>query len=223
MNRRSCIAATLSIALAVLPGAAAAVTLLNGDLESSSSGLIETVFPPNASNDWRVTTSSIEFVKNGYSAFGDTVASAHSGVWFVDLNGVNGPGAISQEIDAATGQQYRVDFWMSANPGPNGSTSNDGFRTLNVLWNGVVAAGARFDFQVGDRWDNLRWQKHSVVVTGADALDTLEFRSTSSTYLAAGPFVDTISITPVPEPQTWGLLGAGLAAVGLRMRRRRVR
>lgn len=221
MNRLSCTAASLCLASGVLSGPASAVTLVNGSLESSSPGFIELVSSPAASNGWDTSLANIEYVKNGYASAGDVIASAHSGEWFVDLNGTDGPGGISQQIDAATSQQYVVNFWMSGNAGPSGTTSGDGSRTLDVLWNGVLVGDARFDFQDGDRWNNLRWEKHSVIVTGGVGLDTLEFRSTSTAYAFAGPLIDTISVTPVPEPETWALLGAGLALLAMGTRRRR--
>lgn len=212
--------AALAAALVLAAGQAAAVTLANGSLESAAEGTIETVGAGTSANDWRVTGNNIEFVKNGYSGAGDTVASAQDGDWFVDLNGVSGPGGIGQDIATDVGQQYRIEFWMSGNAGPLGSTRADGSRTLDVLWNNTVVGTFTFVFQPGDQWNNLRWEKHSVLVTGASGLDSLELRSVSTFYMAAGPFVDAVSISAVPEPETWALLGAGLGLVALGARRR---
>lgn len=212
----------LAAVLALAAGQAAAVTVANGSLESTTSGTIETVAAGNTANDWRATSNDIEFVKNGYSGAGDVVASAHDGDWFVDLNGVSGPGGIGQDIATDVGQQYRIDFWMSGNAGPLGSTRADGSRTLDVLWNNAVVGTFTFVFQPGDQWNNLRWEKHSVLVTGASGLDSLELRSASTFYTAAGPMADSISITAVPEPETWALLAAGLGLVGFGAKRRRL-
>lgn len=216
-------AAASAVALALAAGEASAVTVVNGSLESTSFGTIESVAAGNSANDWRATGNNIEFVKNGFSGSGDVVASAQDGDWFVDLNGVSGPGGIGQDIATASGQSYRIDFWMSGNAGPLGVTSADGSRSLNVLWNNSVVGSFTFVFQPGDQWNNLRWEKHSVLVTGASGLDSLEIRSTSSFYSDAGPFVDAISITAVPEPGTWAMLAAGLGlmAVGVKRRNRR--
>jgi hypothetical protein len=55
---------------------------------------------------------------------------------------------------------------------------------------------------------------------GASGLDSLEIRSTSAFYAAAGPFVDAISITAVPEPGTWAMLAAGLGLMAVGAQRR---
>lgn len=214
-------AATFAAALLLVAGQASAATVTNGSLESTASGTIETVYAGTVANGWRVTANNIEFVKNGYSGSGDVVASAQDGDWLVDLNGLNGPGGIGQDIATDVGQQYRIDFWMSGNAGPLGTTRGDGSRTLDVLWNNAVVGSFTFVFQSGDQWNNVRWEKHSVLVAGATGLDSLEFRSTSTFYPTAGPAVDSISITAVPEPGTWALLAAGLGLVGLGAKRRR--
>ena len=201
--------------LGLAAGEASAVTVANGSLESTAVGTIETVGAGNSANGWSATLNNIEFVREGFSYLGDVVDSALDGDWFVDLNGVSGPGGIRQVIDTDPGQAYRIDFWMSGNAGPLGTTSADGSRELNVLWNNGVIAGFTFVFQPGDQWNNLRWEKHSVLVMGATGLDSLEFRSMSNFYAHAGPFVDAVSITAVPEPGTWAMLAAGLGLMVL--------
>jgi hypothetical protein len=212
--------AVSAAAIAISAGEASAVTIVNGGLESTSAGTIQTVTAGNSANRWRATLSDIEFVKNGFAGSGDVIASAQDGEWFVDLNGVSGPGGIGQDIATDPGQLYRIDFWMSGNAGPLGTSRADGSRSLDVLWNNAVVGSFTFVFQPGDRWNNLRWEKHSVLVTGASGLDSLEIRSTSSFYAAAGPFVDAITITAVPEPGTWAMLTAGLGLVGFGVNRR---
>lgn len=213
-------AAASAMALVLAAGEASAVTVVNGSLESTALGTIESVSAGSSANDWRATISNIEFVRNGFSGAGDVVASAQDGEWFVDLNGVGGPAGIGQDIATTSGQAYRIDFWMSGNAGPLGSTKADGSRSLDVLWNNSVVGSFTFVFQPGDQWNNLRWEKHSVLVNGASGLDSLEIRSTSNAYAAAGPFVDAISITAVPEPGTWAMLVAGLGLVGVGAKRR---
>ena len=201
-------------------GGARAATVANGSLESSSAATIESVAAGSSANDWRATGNNIEFVKNGFSGSGDVVASAQDGDWFVDLNGVGGPGGIGQDIATESGQSYRIDFWMSGNAGPLGSMKADGSRSLDVLWNNSVVGSFTFVFQSGDQFNNLRWEKHSVLVDGASGLDSLEIRSTSNAYVAAGPLVDAISITAVPEPGTLAMLAAGLGLMGVGVKRR---
>ena len=59
-------------------------------------------------------------------------------------------------------------------------------------------------------------------LSGFDNLDSLTIRDTTSGgFLVAPGFgIDNINTTPVPEPETYALMLAGLAAVGLAARRR---
>lgn len=200
-------------------GSAQAAPLTNGSLESSAGGFIQTVNSGASANSWTVALANIEFVKTGYAGGGDVVGAAADGLWFVDLNGTTGPGRISQSFDTVAGQWYRIDYFMSGNAGPNGSTSN-GSKTLNALWNGGVADSASYTHQVGDKWSILRWEAHSFLAQAVGATTTLGFQSTSTTYAAAGPLLDAITVTAVPEPGTYALMLAGLGLLGFAKRRR---
>lgn len=215
---------TRAVAVAAMAGgalAAQAAPFFNGSLESAASGFIETVAAGATANGWSVSSANVEFVRSGYSASGDTVAAAHDGLWMVDLNGTQGPGTISQTFDTVPGQLYLVEYWISGNAGPNGSTSG-GSKSLEVAWNGAVVDTATYLHQAGDNWANLRWEGHAVVVQAAGATSTLAFRSTSLTYAAAGPLLDDIRVSAIPEPATallW-LTGFGLLAATARKRGR---
>jgi len=206
---------------AALP-AAQAVALVNGGLESPIDGKYQNIPAGTNANDWAVSGNNIEFVRLGYTSSGDTIGSVHEGEWFVDLNGTQGAGAISQAVATEAGQDYRISFWMSGNPGPLGVTLLDGSKSLDVLWNGDVVGAFSYQHLAGDNWGNLRWEAHDLTVTGSGALDTLQFRSTSTRYPAAGAFVDGIGIievSAVPEPATSAMLGLGVALLFVARRR----
>lgn len=164
---------------------------------------------------------NIEFVKSGYSNGSDTVGAAKDGDWFVDLNGTQGAGVIRQSFDTVAGQWYRVDYWISGNAGPGGVTMGDGAKSLDAKWNNVTADSATYLHQAGDKWSNLRWEAHSFLAQASGSSSTLSFHSTSTVYNAAGPFIDNISVTAVPEPATLALWLAGIGLVAGAARRRR--
>ena len=67
-------------------------------------------------------------------------------------------------------------------------------------------------FAAGENWLN--------VVDGANITAASSVYDVSGIHLAADGTIDLVA-APVPEPATWGLLAAGLAAMGALARRRR--
>jgi hypothetical protein len=152
------------------------------------------------------------------TANGWSDGAAKDGDCFVDLNGNLGPGRISQTIDTVAGQWQRIDDWVSGNAGPNGTTKADGAKRLVAPWNGSTADSATCLHQGGDNWSNLGWELHSVL---ARASSSLGFQRMSTDHMAAGPFIDNISVTAVPEPATLALWLAGIGLVAGAVRRGR--
>lgn len=218
---RSCPASLFrlpALATVLLATSLHAAPFTNGSLESGSGAFIETVAAGVTANGWTVSGANVEFVRQGYTGGGDTVAAAHDGFWMVDLNGTGGAGTISQTFDTLPGQQYLIEFWMSGNAGPLGATSAD-TKSLLVSWNSGTVANASYVHQVGDGWSNLRWEDHAVVVTAVGTSSTLAFTSTSTFYADAGPLVDDIRITPIPEPSAVAAALGGLALLAATLRR----
>ena len=219
--RSAPVAAAFAAALFTVASTAQAAPFSNGSLESTSASTIESVSGSSSANGWSTGSLNIEFVKAGYTNGSDTVGAAQDGDWFVDLNGVLGPGSIQQTFDTVAGQWYRVDYWISGNAGPGGATMADGAKSLQAAWNGSTADSATYAHQSGDNWSNLRWEAHSFLVQASGTSSTLGFQSTSTFYSDAGPFIDSISVTAVPEPATLALWLAGIGLVASAVRRRR--
>mgnify|MGYP000479306992 CR=1 FL=1 len=81
-------------------------------------------------------------------------------------------------------------------------------RTLDVVWNGTTVSSASFDY-LDQGPTTMGWQQFSVNVTGTGS-DLLLFQST--TLGNYGPTLDNVSLVlaPVPEPETYACVAAGL-------------
>lgn len=134
------------------------------------------------------------------------VGAAQNGVNFVELDAYSNSG-ISQTINW-TGL-VKLSFWYSARPGTgatNDITVNFGNFSTTVL-NGV-----------GNDGSSHNWQHYetTLALSGPTAL----------TFRAAGPndslggSLDNVSVTAVPEPESYAMLLAGLGVMGAVARRR---
>lgn len=125
----------------------------------------------------------------------------------VALGYYNGVNAIEQTFGLAPNQAYQVSFWLATD------CCNGPPAVLRVS-----ASGASADYQAppgsGDVFA-MGWEQHSFLFTSDNsASTTLWFGNVRG--IAA---IDTITISPVPEPSTWAVFGLGALAM-LAARRR---
>ena len=199
-------------ALAVLTNAPlqanAAVTIINGDFQTSPPVVAVggfTTLTGAALPGWNVTLGSIDLL-NMYDPSGPNgpYPGAQGTTQYIDLAG-NAPGAISQTLSGFTpGQQYTVEFFYSRNPdrvtNPTGTTTL-GASIGNFSYLGVITP------------TSLNWQKGSIsFIAGNDPTYNLTFAAASNAG-AYGAFLDQVSITATPEPTTI-VVWSGLAAIG---------
>jgi len=148
-------------------------------------------------------TSSIG---SGGGRVGALVNEGHSGSFAATMRGLpeipNSQASISQSFDTTAGTQYELSFWSLVGGRGGGLLS----ASLN---------GARV-FE--DRINDSDYVFNTLSFTATGARTTLTFTGLGP----AGALVDDISVVAVvPEPAEWGLLTAGLLAVGTVVRRRR--
>ncbi len=139
----------------------------------------------------------------------DVAGTAFDGVNFVELDTYRNS-AMTQMLTGTAGQ-YVLSFWYSARPdvaaGSNGlSVALDGGAPLNVL---ETTAGGSVN----------NWQHYSALVN-FDGNAALTFSAIGRSDSVGGS-LDKVSFTtsPVPEPETYALMLAGLGALGLVARR----
>jgi hypothetical protein len=133
----------------------------------------------------------------------DTFA-AHSGT-FGAFFGPEDAGRISQSFATTVGTVYKVDFWLELD---DSATPNSFFWS----WNGVKQGAGLNNSAAFD------YTEFSGFITATGASSTLEF-----TFLNPNSFwlLDDVSVTAVPEPETYALFASGLLALAVVARRRR--
>jgi len=191
-----------------------AATIVNEGLNMlpANVGSTVTVGGGSSYNGWTNDGAvDIEFV--GVSA---AVTPSDEGDGFVDLNGVSGPGRLSQTITTMIGQSYRIDFALSGNPGATGDRLGD--KPMSVLWNSSSVGNFTHTHLSTERHNNLRWLDQSVLVVGTGS-DILTFLSTGGAS-DAGAMIDDVTITLVPEPSSSLMLGFGIFGILFRRMRR---
>ena len=223
--------ASLSIAvlLAILGASANASSLVaNGSFESPTAsacnngsaicrgnGVNSTWSAGQNMGGWVVATSSVDLFNNLF-------ANAADGSQFVDLQGDYGyNGGVYQDISTVAGDRYLLKFAMSAMSTCYGSIYGpNGDKTASVTW-----GETRSDFTLSPSSDGctstpfpISWTDFELVVTATGNTTRLMFSDNMNWNTAYGMALDDISlerISEVPLPRTLGLLGIGLAGLGL--------
>jgi len=142
---------------------------------------------------------------NGIEVRYDVAGKAADGFNFVELD-TRHNSAMQQTITTSANQHYTLSFMVQNRPGVNVNSQG-----IEVYWNGVLQ---NVDTRVGP------WTEFKLDVVGAASQSTLQFKAigTSDSY---GSSLDKVSVmAAVPEPETYGMLLAGLALVGAVARRK---
>jgi hypothetical protein len=208
-------AALAAAALGALAPAAHANLLANGSFEdigqASMQGWGGFTFGAGYSPvlpGWAIDAGTVDVTTSG-SFWGPASAGVHS----LDINGWNA-GTISQTLATVAGQAYRVSFDYSRNV----AGAPDPAQALVNAGSGSFFVSAANDGSYGSG-HAMQWKGASFdfVAGGASTL----FSVAAVTGTNGGVYFDNFSVTAVPEPGTWAMLAAGLAAVGFIAARRR--
>lgn len=213
----------LAAALAAAAPAAAATNLVvNGDFESapaSNGGFIQysggSTFP-----GWTVTGNDVIVIDESYSEQGLVFNAQGGSQTAIDLTGAGNTGptdGIVQTIATAAAQQYRLTFYVG-NASPTGGNAGS-YTQPSTLALSIDGGPLSFYTNATNTPFGINYKKFSFVFTAAGAT-TLAFSNGTVGDNMLG--LDSVSVTAVPEPATWGLMIAGFGMVGFAARRRRI-
>ncbi len=157
---------------------------------------------------WTTVLSGVEwFDATGYGGAAD-------GVMIVDLaNYVYTGGGIEQTFATEVGKRYDVSFAFGTMAG----FGRDGTAHVDVS-----VAGETLGYDIVNATSTLKWTMETLSFTAVDVSTTLRFTNEQNPY-AHFANIDAVSVlaaAPVPEPETYALMLAGLGLVGFAARRR---
>ena len=146
---------------------------------------------------WKVGGTSVDLIRAPYFGAIDGIS--------VDMLGSPGPGSLSQTLTTVIGQSYKLSFDLSKNP--EASTAEQ--KTLEVS-----LTGASTKSYIG-----AATVAHEVLTfTATSASTVLTFAANAQS--SWGAVLDNVSVTAVPEPESYAMLLAGLGLMVTMARRR---
>ena len=194
--------AASAIALASLSANAATEFVSNGSFEANV----------QAANSWAIydDLSGWTGLVSGIELRNNVSGAAQQGSNFVELDTDMNSG-MAQSINASG--KVLLSFWYSARPGTAAGTND--IKVKLGSFSAIVLNG------VGNASNANNWQHFTQVVDlGTKPSSVLAFYSLGSSD-GYGGALDNISVTAVPEPETYAMLLAGLGLMGCIARRRK--
>ena len=137
-------------------------------------------------------------------------SSSDGSAHYLEIN-ANRLGDVGQTLQTVVGQSYKVSFDYSGRS-DSGTANNS---KAEVFWGGQLIATLNQE-------PNSGWQTYGYTLTASNTKTLLEFRSIGPTAKPSyGSYLDAVSVTAVPEPESYAMMLAGLGLLGFMARRKK--
>ena len=177
--------------------------LVNGSFEDTA----------QANGSWNIYSPIPGWTANPAVEIRDNVAgTAQAGSNYAELD-ANVNGSITQSFATVAGAEYTLSFWYSNRTDTAVATNGISFG----FGNGWTAAPGLASNNSGDN----QWSQVNYNFIASSGVTTLSFMATGNSD-SYGTSLDNVSVTAaIPEPSTYAMMFAGLAAMGFIARRHR--
>jgi hypothetical protein len=195
----------------ILAGLAlATVGLMGSQAQALTNNLI--VNPGFETGDLTGYTETGNYTNFDGVTTGNDAGGPHSGTYLLELGSFpsSGLAGVSQNVSTVAGEDYTFSLYLA-----NGGTNGPGQQLFDVYYDGKTIYSLD-----GETTFSYKLLSFNVVGTGSDTIGIAGYSNSTYNNVDDLSFVASpSSVSAVPEPSTWLLMIAGIAGVGLMLRR----